>query len=263
MAQCQHCDIVGTPAEVIKEGSHHAVRCPRYAKKDTAKQGQATCGVCKYCGYQGPAAKVTASGSHHSSTCPRYKDPATEGCWWPFCNACSASPAQSPELVGEKERDGQKDGAAQEDEAPAGPPPAGTAEGVEEKKVDEQDEVREDETTKADTNTIKFWGYLEEVALCGRKEFLDAVERAVQAGLADLAQGGLGDLGKKPYEAPAELPRAPAEAPKEPVRMQIQVPAGVMPGQMLQAQTPEGQIVQVAVPEGMAPGSMLLIEVPA
>merc|ERR1712187_927332 len=31
----------------------------------------------------------------------------------------------------------------------------------------------------------EFWGYLEEVALCGRKEFLDAVERAVAAGLPD------------------------------------------------------------------------------
>ena len=45
--------------------------------------------------------------------------------------------------------------------------------------------------------------------------------------------------------------------------MQVQVPAGVSPGQMLQVASPSGQMMQVAVPAGVSAGQMIQIQVPA
>ena len=43
--------------------------------------------------------------------------------------------------------------------------------------------------------------------------------------------------------------------------MQVQVPAGVLPGQMIQVQTPNGPL-QVQVPEGALPGGMINVQAP-
>ena len=43
--------------------------------------------------------------------------------------------------------------------------------------------------------------------------------------------------------------------------MQVQVPAGVSPGQMIQVQTPNGPL-QVQVPEGALPGGMINVQAP-
>ena len=43
--------------------------------------------------------------------------------------------------------------------------------------------------------------------------------------------------------------------------MNITVPQGVVPGQLIQIQTPSGQLVSVAVPAGIAPGAMFQIQV--
>lgn len=53
---------------------------------------------------------------------------------------------------------------------------------------------------------------------------------------------------------PAPAPRAPQA---QQVTIQIQVPPGVGPGQMLQAQTPDGRTVQIQIPPGVGPGQML------
>jgi hypothetical protein len=45
--------------------------------------------------------------------------------------------------------------------------------------------------------------------------------------------------------------------------MQVQVPAGVVAGQMMAVNTPTGQTMQVAVPAGVAPGQMIQVNVPA
>jgi hypothetical protein len=45
--------------------------------------------------------------------------------------------------------------------------------------------------------------------------------------------------------------------------MEVQCPAGVGPGQMVQIQDPSGQTVQVMVPAGVAPGQMFQIQVQA
>ena len=50
----------------------------------------------------------------------------------------------------------------------------------------------------------------------------------------------------------------PAPAP---TLTNVTVPQGVMPGQLLQLQTPSGQVVSVAVPAGMAPGGVFQIQV--
>ena len=42
--------------------------------------------------------------------------------------------------------------------------------------------------------------------------------------------------------------------------MQIVVPQGCRPGQLLQVQTPTGQMVQVAIPGGLKPGMAFTIE---
>jgi hypothetical protein len=43
--------------------------------------------------------------------------------------------------------------------------------------------------------------------------------------------------------------------------MQVQVPAGVVAGQMMVVNTPTGQTMQVAVPAGVAPGQMIQVNV--
>ena len=45
------------------------------------------------------------------------------------------------------------------------------------------------------------------------------------------------------------------------VAMQVQVPAGVVAGQMMVVNTPTGQTMQVAVPAGVAPGQMIQVNV--
>ena len=45
--------------------------------------------------------------------------------------------------------------------------------------------------------------------------------------------------------------------------MQVTVPEGVLPGQMVQVQAPSGQMVQVQVPAGLQPGQPLQIQMPA
>lgn len=45
-------------------------------------------------------------------------------------------------------------------------------------------------------------------------------------------------------------------------QMQVQVPEGVAAGQMIQVQSPAGQMLQVQVPAGVAPGQMFMIQVP-
>ena len=42
--------------------------------------------------------------------------------------------------------------------------------------------------------------------------------------------------------------------------MQVTVPAGVSPGEMVQIQTPSGQMVQAQVPAGLQPGQAFQIE---
>jgi tetratricopeptide (TPR) repeat protein len=44
--------------------------------------------------------------------------------------------------------------------------------------------------------------------------------------------------------------------------MQVEVPAGVVAGQMMVVNTPAGQTMQVAVPAGVAPGQMIQVNVP-
>ena len=60
-------------------------------------------------------------------------------------------------------------------------------------------------------------------------------------------------------QQPMMIPLA-AVAPA-PTLMNVTVPQGVMPGQLLQLQTPSGQVVSVAVPAGMAPGGVFQIQV--
>lgn len=45
--------------------------------------------------------------------------------------------------------------------------------------------------------------------------------------------------------------------------MQIQLPTGVKPGQVLQVQSPDGRMIQIATPEGAQPGQTIRFEVPA
>lgn len=44
--------------------------------------------------------------------------------------------------------------------------------------------------------------------------------------------------------------------------MQVLIPAGASPGQMLQVQGPQNQTVQVRIPEGMSPGQPIQVQVP-
>jgi hypothetical protein len=53
----------------------------------------------------------------------------------------------------------------------------------------------------------------------------------------------------------------PGQVAPAPTLMNITVPQGVIPGQLIQVQTPSGQLVSVAVPAGVAPGAMFQIQV--
>ena len=44
--------------------------------------------------------------------------------------------------------------------------------------------------------------------------------------------------------------------------MQIQVPQGCSPGQLLQIQAPSGQLLQVAIPQGVFPGQSFQVQIP-
>ena len=54
---------------------------------------------------------------------------------------------------------------------------------------------------------------------------------------------------------------APAMAP-QPQKMRVQIPPGVMGGQVIQVQTPTGQMMQVQVPPGMMPGQQFEMALP-
>lgn len=45
-------------------------------------------------------------------------------------------------------------------------------------------------------------------------------------------------------------------------QMQVQVPNGAVAGQLIQVQSPSGQMVQVNIPPGVAPGQVFMIQVP-
>jgi len=49
---------------------------------------------------------------------------------------------------------------------------------------------------------------------------------------------------------------------QQPQLMQVQIPQGCVPGQMLQVQAPTGQMLQVAIPQGMRPGQVFNIQLP-
>jgi len=65
---------------------------------------------------------------------------------------------------------------------------------------------------------------------------------------------------RQSYTPPPAAAPTPPPAPRAPVTMQIQIPAGVGPGQVLQVQAPDGRVLQVQVPQGAAPGSMIQIQ---
>lgn len=44
--------------------------------------------------------------------------------------------------------------------------------------------------------------------------------------------------------------------------MQVQIPQGCYPGQLLQIQSPSGQLLQVAVPQGLQPGQTFQVQIP-
>ena len=44
--------------------------------------------------------------------------------------------------------------------------------------------------------------------------------------------------------------------------VQVQIPAGVGPGQQFMAQMPDGQQMAVTVPDGCAPGQMIQVQAP-
>merc|ERR1719331_453934 len=64
----------------------------------------------------------------------------------------------------------------------------------------------------------------------------------------------------QPYGQPAaaavaSAPPPPAHLPAAQSAINLQVPAGVNPGQALHVQTPDGQMLQVVVPAGMTAGA--------
>merc|ERR1719506_348872 len=60
----------------------------------------------------------------------------------------------------------------------------------------------------------------------------------------------------QPYGQPAAAaPPSPAHLPAAQSAINVQVPAGVSPGQALHVQTPDGQMLQVVVPAGMTAGA--------
>lgn len=61
----------------------------------------------------------------------------------------------------------------------------------------------------------------------------------------------------------ASPPAAAAKPPATtgPTTLQVQVPHGVSPGQLLQVQAPDGRVVKIAVPPGVQPGQTLQVQV--
>lgn len=57
------------------------------------------------------------------------------------------------------------------------------------------------------------------------------------------------------FPQPAQLP------PTQPAKMQVVIPAGFVPGQMLTVQTLTGQQFQVQIPQGSAVGSEIVVEI--
>lgn len=58
---------------------------------------------------------------------------------------------------------------------------------------------------------------------------------------------------------PAAEAKPPAAA--GPTTLQVQVPHGVTPGQLLQVQAPDGRVLKIAVPPGVQPGQTLQVQV--
>lgn len=253
---CQYCDLVGPSAWVGVAGNHHVSSCSRYSN--------VAMGICKHCDCVAGQALVTQDGAYHNRKCPRYKG----GSWWmpiSWCTGCDVAHSNTEDLpmVSKEESELARQCSSQDrtllDAQQAGK--GGTAsdeavaaaEGQAEAAAARPAAPPAAEESAAPGNGVEAAAQVEDNPALDfvEEEAGDKTEGEKTAGLD--AAAAANDQQEKPAEA----------APAGTVMMQIEIPPGVAPGQLLQVQAPSGQMIQVAVPDGMAPGQQLQFRAPA
>mmetsp|Transcript_42939 Transcript_42939/g.124145 ORF Transcript_42939/g.124145 Transcript_42939/m.124145 type:complete len:270 (+) Transcript_42939:64-873(+) len=228
---CRSCSIVGTWEWVSAEGQHHERKCGKHAATAV--------GQCKYCDVVGAPAAVQKKGGHHKSSCPRYEAPPG------FFASCLCPPREA-EPVGE------------EVTAPSPKAAAAPGLGAAPRKSDAAAEEVERMPTRTQTGEERG-----QAKAAGEDEAPAAADNSAAQEETPPPAAEEPATAEEPAPAVDSAQDGPAKvAPTAgPVTLQIQVPAGVQPGQTIQVQAPDGRLLQVQVPAGVSPGQTLQVQV--